>query len=140
MGNNDLFIKIHVSFFLFCLNDIALNCRSLFVPYFKYLMENSVHYLTVAGDAKPSGSTRKKKAKIQESDNSMFLGNWHLRALILSSLHKCFLYDTGSHKFLDSSNFQVSPSFISSVFYTKELTIYVCSFLIYNCCPNLLAI
>lgn len=98
--------------FLFCLNDIALNCRSLFVPYFKYLLENSVHYLTVAGDAKPSGSTRKKKAKIQESDNSIFLGNWHLRALILSSLHKCFLYDTGSLKFLDSSNFQVSQSFI----------------------------
>lgn len=94
------------------LNDIALNCRSLFVPYFKYLLENCVRYLTVAGDATPSGSTRKKKAKIQESDNSMFLGNWHLRALVLSSLHKCFLYDTGSLKFLDSSNFQVSPSFM----------------------------
>ncbi|KAM5557014.1 uncharacterized protein ABKV19_024415 [Rosa sericea] len=88
-------------------NKLAENHRSLFVPYFKYLLENCVHYLTVAGDAKPSGLTRKKKAKIQESDNSMFLGNWHLRALVLSSLHKCFLYDTGSMKFLDSSNFQV---------------------------------
>ncbi|KAK9913977.1 hypothetical protein M0R45_037776 [Rubus argutus] len=87
-------------------NKLAENHRSLFVPYFKYLLENCVHYLTVSGDAKPSGSMR-KKAKIQESDNSMFLGNWHLRALILSSLHKCFLYDTGSLKFLDSSNFQV---------------------------------
>nr|XP_011470044.1 PREDICTED: uncharacterized protein At3g06530 isoform X2 [Fragaria vesca subsp. vesca] len=88
-------------------NKLAENHRSLFVPYFKYLLENCVRYLTVAGDAMPSGSTRKKKAKIQESDNSMFLGNWHLRALVLSSLHKCFLYDTGSLKFLDSSNFQV---------------------------------
>ncbi|XP_050386752.1 uncharacterized protein At3g06530 isoform X2 [Argentina anserina] len=87
-------------------NTLAENHRSLFVPYFKYLLENCVHYLTVAGDAKPSGSTQKKKAKIQESYNSMFLGNWHLRALVLSSLHKCFLYDTGSVKFLDSSNFQ----------------------------------
>lgn len=113
MGNINFFFNVNSCFiFLFWLNDIALNCRSLFVPYFKYLLENSVHYLTVAGDAKPSGSMRKKKAKILESDNSMFLGNWHLRALILSSLHKCFLYDTGSLKFLDSSNFQVSPSFI----------------------------
>lgn len=72
-----------------------------------------MRYLTVAGDMNTSGSTRKKKAKIQEGkDNSILLGNWHLRALVLSSLHKCFLYDTGSLKFLDSSNFQVSPSFI----------------------------
>lgn len=112
-GTLIFFFNVNSCFiFLFWLNDIALNCRSLFVPYFKYVLENSVHYLTVAGDAKPSGSMRKKKAKILESDNSMFLGNWHLRALILSSLHKCFLYDTGSLKFLDSSNFQVSPSFI----------------------------
>lgn len=98
------------------LNAIILNCRSLFVPYFKYLLEGCVRYLTVAGDAKASCSTRKKKAKIQEGkDNSVLLGNWHLRALILSSLHKCFLYDTGSLKFLDSSNFQVSPPFILTV-------------------------
>ncbi|XP_068328989.1 uncharacterized protein At3g06530-like [Pyrus communis] len=89
-------------------NKLAENHRSLFVPYFKYLVEGCVRYLTVAGDVNTSGSTRKKKAKIQEGkDNSILLGNWHLRALVLSSLHKCFLYDTGSLKFLDSSNFQV---------------------------------
>ncbi|XP_048446393.1 LOW QUALITY PROTEIN: uncharacterized protein At3g06530-like [Pyrus x bretschneideri] len=89
-------------------NKLAENHRSLFVPYFKYLVEGCVRYLTVSGDANTSGSIRKKKAKIQEGkDNSMLLGNWHLRALVLSSLHKCFLYDTGSLKFLDSSNFQV---------------------------------
>ena len=92
-----------------------INCRSLFVPYFKYLLESCVRYLTVAGDAKVSGLTKKsKKAKLTggisttAEETSLSLGNWQLRALILSSLHKCFLYDTGSLKFLDSSNFQVS--------------------------------
>nr|GEY19132.1 ARM repeat superfamily protein [Tanacetum cinerariifolium] len=32
---------------------------------------------------------------------------WHVRALVLSSLHKCFLFDAGNLEFLDSSNFQV---------------------------------
>lgn len=55
-------------------------------------------------DAKTVPTQKKKKAKL---DGSLSIGKWHLRALILSSLHKCFLYDTGSLKFLDSSNFQV---------------------------------
>lgn len=96
---------------------IFLCCRSLFVPYFKYLLEGCVRHLTDAGDAKTSGLTqKKKKAKIQEACNIkeencvLSLGIWHLRALVISSLHKCFLYDTGSLKFLDSSNFQASQS------------------------------
>jgi hypothetical protein len=58
-------------------------------------------------------SRKKKKAKIlddgdvKETD-SLSIKVWHLRTLVLSSLHKCFLYDTGSLKFLDSSNFQAS--------------------------------
>ncbi|KAF4372054.1 hypothetical protein F8388_000270 [Cannabis sativa] len=92
-------------------NKLAENHRSLFIPYFKYLLEGCVRLLTVSGDAKTSGLTRKKKARILEAksteDTSISIGNWHLRATILSSLHKCFLYDTGSMKFLDSSNFQV---------------------------------
>ncbi|XP_062092226.1 uncharacterized protein At3g06530 [Humulus lupulus] len=92
-------------------NKLAENHRSLFIPYFKYLLEGCVRLLTAAGDAKASGLTRKKKARILEGKNteetSISLGNWQLRAMVLSSLHKCFLYDTGSMKFLDSSNFQV---------------------------------
>ncbi|PON51074.1 U3 small nucleolar RNA-associated protein [Parasponia andersonii] len=94
-------------------NKLAENHRSLFVPYFKYLLEGCVRLLTVAGDANTSGLTRKKKkAKIlvgknTEEETSVSLGNWQLRSLVFSSLHKCFLYDTGSLKFLDSSNFQV---------------------------------
>ena len=78
------------------------------------MLEGCVRLLTVAGDAKTSHLTRKKKkAKILEGKNteeetSVSLGSWQLRALVLSSLHKCFLYDTGSLKFLDSSNFQVN--------------------------------
>ncbi|KAF3954304.1 hypothetical protein CMV_020329 [Castanea mollissima] len=96
------------------MNKLAESHRSLFVPYFKYLLDGCIRHLTNAGEAKTSGSTRKKKkAKVMEAGNMneensvLSLRNWHLRALVLSSLHKCFLYDTGSKKFLDSSNFQV---------------------------------
>ncbi|KAL5569803.1 hypothetical protein UlMin_026378 [Ulmus minor] len=94
-------------------NKLAENHRSLFVPYFKYLIDICVRHLTVLGDAKNSSLTRnKKKAKILERNNAteettVSLVNWQLRTLVLSSLHKCFLYDTGSMKFLESSNFQV---------------------------------
>ncbi|KAB1204141.1 hypothetical protein CJ030_MR8G004038 [Morella rubra] len=63
--------------------------RSLFVPYFKYLLESCVRHLIDARDSKISGLTRKKKkAKIQEAGNMeensvLSLRNWHLRALVL---------------------------------------------------------
>ncbi|CAI9771819.1 unnamed protein product [Fraxinus pennsylvanica] len=94
-------------------NKLADNHRSLFVPYFKYLLDGCVQYLVRADDTK-TGPVRKKKTKLHEASNNsedrdvgLSLEMWHLRALILSSLQKCFLYDTGSLKFLDSSNFQV---------------------------------
>ncbi|XP_058086890.1 uncharacterized protein At3g06530 isoform X3 [Magnolia sinica] len=95
-------------------NKLAEQHRSLFVPYFKYLLEGSARYLIDDQVPKTIGSTQKqKKAKVhEESSNRETKGalspcQWHLRALILSSLKKCFLYDTGSLKFLDSLNFQV---------------------------------
>lgn len=94
-------------------NTLAENHRSLFVPYFKYLLEGSISYLT-DDDGKSSLPRKKKKAKIQNSESrkneaidSLSLEKWHLRALVLSSLHKCFRYDTGNVKFLDSSKFQL---------------------------------
>ncbi|KAE9614797.1 hypothetical protein Lal_00036146 [Lupinus albus] len=88
-------------------NKLAESHRSLFVPYFKHLLGNCVHHLDDGGDVKASGLNRKKKkAKTQEGD-SVSIKGWHLRTLVLSSLHKCFLYDTGNLKFLDSSNFQM---------------------------------
>lgn len=94
-------------------NKLAENHRSLFVPYFKYLFEGSISYLTDDG-AKSNHSRKKKKTKHQNSESrkdeavdALSLDKWHLRALVLSSLHKCFRYDTGSVKFLDSSKFQL---------------------------------
>lgn len=99
-----------------------LTCRSLFVPYFKHLLGGCVHHLSDDGDVKVSTGNQKKRAKILDDGiiketGSVSIKVWHLRALVLSSLHKCFLYDTGTLKFLDSSNFQASES----VTY-KELT------------------
>lgn len=83
------------------------------MPYFKYLFEGSISYLTDDG-AKSNHSRKKKKTKHQNSESrkdeavdALSLDKWHLRALVLSSLHKCFRYDTGSVKFLDSSKFQL---------------------------------
>nr|XP_007142268.1 hypothetical protein PHAVU_008G266400g [Phaseolus vulgaris]ESW14262.1 hypothetical protein PHAVU_008G266400g [Phaseolus vulgaris] len=93
-------------------NKLTENHRSLFVPYFKHLLGGCVHHLCDDGDVKVSAVNQKKKARILENSNiketgSVSIKRWHLRALVLSSLHKCFLYDTGSLKFLDSSNFQM---------------------------------
>lgn len=87
------------------LSFLTLECRSIFVPYFKYVLDGIVSHLT---SAEASVSTRKKKkAKIQETPDTISPKSWHLRALVISSLKNCFLHDTGSLKFLDTNNFQV---------------------------------
>ncbi|KAJ7949476.1 U3 small nucleolar RNA-associated protein [Quillaja saponaria] len=93
-------------------NKLAENQRSLFVPYFKYLLDGCVRHLNDVEDENTSVlSQKKKKAKILEEgaikkNSSLSVKNWHLRALVLSSLHKCFLYDTRT-EFLNSSKFQM---------------------------------
>ncbi|CAL5015590.1 unnamed protein product [Urochloa decumbens] len=91
------------------INKLAEQHRSLFTPYFKFLLEGSVHYL-LEDDASACSKQKKKKAKldvqVKQKDNLLGLKLWNLRALILKSLHKCFLYDN-EQKILDSSNFQV---------------------------------
>ncbi|CAN8269591.1 unnamed protein product [Cochlearia groenlandica] len=87
------------------LNKLAESHTSLFVPYFKFVLDGIVSHLT---SAEVSVSTRKKKkAKTQETFDTITPKTWHLRALVLSSLKNCFLHDTGSVKFLDTNNFQV---------------------------------
>ncbi|XP_042063624.1 uncharacterized protein At3g06530-like [Salvia splendens] len=92
-------------------NKLAESHRSLFVPYFKYFLDGCVRFLLDAEVMNTGLSQKKKKAKLNNKtkvkDGELSSPMWHLRALILSSLHKCFLYDTGNSKFLGSSNFQV---------------------------------
>ncbi|KAL2316770.1 hypothetical protein Fmac_030646 [Flemingia macrophylla] len=87
------------------INKLSENHRSLFVPYFKHLLASCVHHLSDDGDVKMSNVSRKKKARILDDESikelsSVSIKGWHLRALVLSCLHKCFLYDTGSLKYL----------------------------------------
>ncbi|KAF5193642.1 U3 small nucleolar rna-associated protein [Thalictrum thalictroides] len=103
-----------ISFYSF-VNELAAQQRSLFVPYFKYLLEACVRYLTDGQETQTAlGGQKRKKAKIEGSvtkekggKNGLSPKQWHLNALIISSLQKCFRYDTENQKFLDSTNFQV---------------------------------
>jgi U3 small nucleolar RNA-associated protein 10 len=101
-----------ISFYGF-VNKLAESHRSLFVPYFKYLLDGCVRNLTGSEVSKMDIIRKKKKAKIEQvkvdenaEESALSVDTWHLRFLILSSLEKCFRHDTGTHKFLDSLNFQ----------------------------------
>ncbi|XP_056866577.1 uncharacterized protein At3g06530 isoform X3 [Raphanus sativus] len=103
-GNENKSVDRSISFYGL-VNRLCESHLSIFVPYFKFMLDSIVSHLTSAG---ASVSTRKKKkAKLQESDDAIPPKSWHLRALVLSSLKNCFLHDTGSLKFLDANNFQV---------------------------------
>ncbi|KAL0744259.1 hypothetical protein Bca4012_085772 [Brassica carinata] len=103
-GNENKSVDRSISFYGL-VNRLCEAHMSIFVPYFKFMLDGIVSHLTTAG---ASVSTRKKKkAKIQETDDTIPPKSWHLRALVLSSLNNCFLHDTGSLKFLDANNFQV---------------------------------
>lgn len=94
------------------LSDISFNVnRSLFVPYFSYLLDGCILNLTggkLVGDA-DTLQPKKKKKIVADAEHvtgmGLSLSEWHLRYLILSALHKCFLHDTVS--FLDAPKFQV---------------------------------
>lgn len=89
-----------------------LMCRSLFVPYFSFFLDLCISTLedgqTVGGSdsTKPKKKKKKSSADADGSSVGLTLASWHLRQLVLSSLHKCFLHDTID--FLDSAKFQVS--------------------------------
>ncbi|BBM97494.1 U3 small nucleolar RNA-associated protein 10 [Marchantia polymorpha subsp. ruderalis] len=81
-------------------NQLAEKLRSVFVPYFQYLLNGCVQYL-MSGTI-PQKPKKKKKKQVEELSASS--SEWHLRQLVLSSLHKCFLYDTVG--FLDTARFE----------------------------------
>ncbi|KAH6815169.1 hypothetical protein C2S51_019989, partial [Perilla frutescens var. frutescens] len=110
-GNSPGNANSRVISFYSLVNKLAESHRSLFVPYFKYFLDGCVRGLLDAEDMNTGLTQKKKKAKLnsktKDKDGALSLPMWQLRALILSSLHKCFLYDTGNSKFLSASNFQV---------------------------------
>ena len=86
-------------------------CRSVFVPYFQYLLKGIVQLLG-SGEDITSSKPRKKSKVLSESvqsskrkSQSLTSDVWHLRYLIVSALHKCFLYDNVG--FVDAEKFQV---------------------------------
>lgn len=97
-------------------------CRSIFVPYFKHLLGGCVRYLTDTQDVNAPLVKKRKMANgagavVSKYDEFLSLEQWHLKAVILKSLYKCFLYDT-DQTLLDATNFQVifSSLEISNVF------------------------
>ncbi|CAH8356699.1 unnamed protein product [Eruca vesicaria subsp. sativa] len=104
-GNESKSVERSISFYGL-VNRLCEAHTSIFVPYFKFMLDGIVLHLTSATGASVP-TRKKKKAKIQETDDSLPPKTWHLRALVLSSLKNCFSHDTGSLKFLDANNFQV---------------------------------
>jgi U3 small nucleolar RNA-associated protein 10 len=90
----------------------VLFCRSLFVPYFSYLLDGCVQILTrgqKVAEAEMSKPKKKQKRLTTQGTTAsaeLSWAEWHLRQLVLSSFHKCFLYDTVGY--LDAAKFQVS--------------------------------
>ncbi|XP_048636041.1 uncharacterized protein At3g06530-like isoform X1 [Brassica napus] len=104
-GNENKSVDRSISFYGL-VNRLCKAHTSIFVPYFKFMLDGIVSHLTSAAGASVS-TRKKKKAKIQETDDTLPPKSWHLRALVLSCLNNCFLHDIGSLKFLDANNFQV---------------------------------
>ncbi|XP_074584883.1 uncharacterized protein At3g06530 [Curcuma longa] len=97
--------------FYYLVNELLTHQRSIFVPYFKHLLGGCVRCLTDTQDVnaplvKKRKMTNGAAAVVSRYDEFLSLEQWHLKAVILKSLYKCFLYDT-DRKLLDSTNFQV---------------------------------
>lgn len=105
-------IQRNISFYNF-IDSLTGKLRSVFVPYFQYLMDGCVHHLTGGQDHEVNvqAKHKRKKSKLtekvvgSETKQALTESEWNLRMLVISSLHKCFLYDTVG--FLDSSKFQI---------------------------------
>lgn len=105
-------IQRNISFYNF-IDNLTGKLRSVFVPYFQYLMDGCVHHLTGGQDqeANVREKHKRKKSKLTEkvvgieTKQALTESEWNLRMLVISSLHKCFLYD--SVGFLDAAKFQI---------------------------------
>lgn len=102
----------NAAFFHVCVA-LTARLRSVFVPYFKYLMDLALVHLGGEGEGAPAKGPAKKKRKqaagAAEEDETSADDRWELRLQVVRSLHECFLYDTVG--FLDAAKFErVLPS------------------------------
>eukprot|EP00898_Chlorokybus_atmophyticus_P004657 jgi/Chlat1/5192/Chrsp33S05163 len=94
-------------------NALAHRLRSVFVPYFKYLLDLAVRLLTAQQVVVPERKARSsKKAKLAaDAVKAIPVDVWRLRTLVVLALHKCFLYDNVG--FLDALKYErLQPSVV----------------------------
>eukprot|EP00899_Mesostigma_viride_P004976 jgi/Mesvir1/1447/Mv14438-RA.1 len=80
-------VLIHV------VNALAARLRSIFVPFYRYIIDDCITML--GGIAATSGKKSKKKRKLAAAQPADAEHEWRLRAGVVAALHKCFLYDRG---------------------------------------------
>ncbi|KAL6058638.1 snoRNA-binding rRNA-processing protein utp10 [Balamuthia mandrillaris] len=83
-------------------NALTEKLKTIFVPYFGYLLDNSLSMLT----------TFQKDDKGQSREGKEALPHNQLTCLILTALYKCFLYDTEGFVNADKFN-QLVPALVS---------------------------
>ncbi|GAB4814939.1 hypothetical protein N2152v2_001985 [Parachlorella kessleri] len=104
-------------------NALAERLRSVFVPYFRHLLDLFLGYLADGSAAAPATKKQKKKKKQRteaagEADTTadpvQAEDGWRLRFQVVRALHRCFLYDTV--KFLDEPRFErVLPPLVAQL-------------------------
>lgn len=102
--------------FLHVINALCESLRSVFTPYFHFLMDLIIEILTMEDNVlETSGEEpslkKQKKSSIKNTETSSKDGGIqplmdlnHCRILAVRALHRCFLYDTSG--FLDEARFE----------------------------------
>ena len=100
----------NISFFHLIIK-LTEKLRSIFVPYFRHMIETCCSWL----DEAPGGaavSKKKRTAQVEESDDSVAI--WTLKLEVIHALKKCFSYDTVG--FTEESNFdELLPVILNSL-------------------------
>ncbi|KAF2077564.1 hypothetical protein CYY_001105 [Polysphondylium violaceum] len=117
--------KDNIMFFYKIVNSLASNLKTIFVPYYGYFMDESIHQLLNIFSSTPlsisnqtvsvingNNSNNKRKKNSNNSSNSNNVESMEDQdtlCLVISALEKCFMYDTDG--FLDKQKFeQVLPA------------------------------
>ena len=88
-------------------NALAEQLRSVFIPYFKPLMDlclESLSHTGVAGDHEPPAKKRQRASSSLTDTPADATIVWLLRLRIIRALHRCFMYDTVD--FIDEARYE----------------------------------